>query len=168
MGAVFALFAGIYYWIGKIIGNNYNEILGQIHFWSLFLGVNITFFPMHFLGLAGHPRRIPDYPDAYTSWNKIASYGSIISVISIIIFFYTIYKVIINNKNELSFNYWGEIMYYTLKYNQLTDPILNKDIYTFNNIKKIYLNSQNTTSLEWSINTPPRFHEFNQKPIISL
>ena len=62
MGAVFALFAGFYYWIGKISGLQYPETLGQIHFWIFFLGVNITFFPMHFLGLAGMPRRIPDYP----------------------------------------------------------------------------------------------------------
>jgi heme/copper-type cytochrome/quinol oxidase subunit 1 len=66
MGAVFALFAAFYYWIPKIIGKTYNELLGHIHFWTMFIGVNITFFPMHFLGLAGMPRRIPDYADAFT------------------------------------------------------------------------------------------------------
>jgi cytochrome c oxidase subunit 1 len=80
MGAVFALFAGYYYWIGKITGYQYPETLGQIHFWLFFLGVNLTFFPMHFLGLAGMPRRIPDYPDAYAGWNAVASYGSYVSV----------------------------------------------------------------------------------------
>ena len=65
MGAVFALFAGFYYWIGKISGYQYPEVYGQIHFWLFFIGVNLTFFPMHFLGLAGMPRRIPDYPDAF-------------------------------------------------------------------------------------------------------
>src|ERR1700761_9472240 len=63
LGAVFALFSGFYYWIFKLTGSNYIEYLSQIHFWMTFIGVNITFFPMHFLGLAGMPRRIPDYPD---------------------------------------------------------------------------------------------------------
>jgi len=91
MGAVFAIFAGFYFWISKMIGLQYPEILGQIHFWTFFVGVNITFFPMHFLGLAGMPRRIPDYPDAYSGWNAIASYGSYISALSSIFFFYIVY-----------------------------------------------------------------------------
>jgi len=65
MGAVFAMFAGFYYWVGKLTGMQYNEFLARVHFWVFFIGVNVTFFPMHFLGLAGMPRRIPDYPDAY-------------------------------------------------------------------------------------------------------
>merc|ERR1712159_881701 len=91
MGAVFALFAGYYYWIGKITGLQYPEILGKIHFWMTFLGVNITFFPMHFLGLAGMPRRIPDYADAYSGWNEIASYGSYLSAVSGLFFIYVLY-----------------------------------------------------------------------------
>jgi len=91
MGAVFAVFSGFYYWFKKMYGIEYIEILGQIHFWMTFIGVNITFFPMHFLGLAGMPRRIPDYPDSYSNWNSIASYGSYISVFSIIFFLYLIY-----------------------------------------------------------------------------
>jgi len=91
MGAVFAIFAGFYFWINKIIGLQYPESLGQIHFWTFFIGVNITFFPMHFLGLAGMPRRIPDYPDAYSVWNTIASFGSYMSAISTMFFFYTVY-----------------------------------------------------------------------------
>jgi len=90
MGAVFAVFSGFYYWFEKMYGISYVEILGKIHFWMTFVGVNITFFPMHFLGLAGMPRRIPDYPDAYSGWNSIASYGSLISFISVIFFFYLI------------------------------------------------------------------------------
>ena len=87
MGAVFSMFAGIYYWFEKITGIMYSEILGQIHFWVFFIGVNITFFPMHFLGVAGMPRRIPDYPDAFQIFNKIASWGSYISVLSAVFFF---------------------------------------------------------------------------------
>jgi len=95
MGAVFAIFAGFYFWIAKMTGLQYSETLGQIHFWIFFIGVNITFFPMHFLGLAGMPRRIPDYPDAYAGWNQIASYGSYLSAISSIFFFYVVYHTLV-------------------------------------------------------------------------
>ena len=90
MGAVFSILGGVYYWFDKITGVSYSEILGQIHFWIFFVGVNITFFPMHFLGLAGMPRRIPDYPDAYLMFNRIASYGSYISAFSAVFFFYVV------------------------------------------------------------------------------
>jgi len=99
MGAVFALFSGLYYWIETITKYKYDEDLGQMHFWSLFIGVNLTFFPMHFLGIAGMPRRIPDYPDAYAGWNFISSLGSIISVGSTIVFFYMIYKLFYLNRS---------------------------------------------------------------------
>jgi len=107
MGAVFAIFAGFYFWIGKFSGLQYSEVLGQIHFWIFFIGVNVTFFPMHFLGLAGMPRRIPDYPDAFAGWNLIASYGSYLSAISSLFFFYVVYHTFVhgeklNNKK----NYW--------------------------------------------------------------
>lgn len=93
MGAVFALFAGFYYWIQNITGYPYNEVLGQTHFWLMFIGVNLTFFPMHFLGLAGMPRRIPDYPEAYAGWNWLASVGSTISIAGILVFFWLIYRI---------------------------------------------------------------------------
>jgi cytochrome c oxidase subunit 1 len=91
MGAVFTIFAGFYFWLPKIIGRHYPEALGRVHFWITFFGVNLTFFPMHFLGLAGMPRRIPDYPDAYTGWNAVASFGSYISGLGLLFFFYVIY-----------------------------------------------------------------------------
>jgi heme/copper-type cytochrome/quinol oxidase subunit 1 len=94
MGVVFAIFSGWYYWIEKITGKSYSELLGQIHFWLFFIGVNLTFFPMHFLGLSGMPRRIPDYPDAFSGWNYIASLGSLISAISAIFFFYIVYDTL--------------------------------------------------------------------------
>ena len=81
-------------WIGKISGYQYPETLGQIHFWLFFIGVNLTFFPMHFLRLAGMPRRIPDYPDAFAQWNVVCSYGSYLSILASIFFFYVVFKTL--------------------------------------------------------------------------
>jgi len=98
MGAVFSMFAGFYYWFKDITGFSYVEELGQIHFWTTLFGVNLTFFPMHFLGLAGMPRRIPDYPDAFSPFNYIASLGSMISFVATIFFFYIVYISITRGK----------------------------------------------------------------------
>jgi len=86
MGAVFSIFAGFYFWLEMMTGLSYSEFLSQLHFWVFFVGVNMVFFPMHFLGVAGLPRRIPDYPDAFYTFNKLASWGSYISLFSLIIF----------------------------------------------------------------------------------
>lgn len=94
MGALFAAFAGFYYWVGKMYGKQYSEILGKIHFWLTFIGVNLTFFPQHFLGLAGMPRRIPDYPDAFAGWNFISSIGSYISIFAAFFFIYVIFHTL--------------------------------------------------------------------------
>jgi heme/copper-type cytochrome/quinol oxidase subunit 1 len=107
MGAVFAIFAGWYYWIGKITGLQYPEVLGQIHFWLFFFGVNLTFFPMHFLGLAGMPRRIPDYPDAFAGWNAVASFGSYVSAFSAVFFFYVVYVTLTSGKRVSVKNIWA-------------------------------------------------------------
>jgi cytochrome c oxidase subunit I len=90
MGAVFGIFAGVYFWFPKLTGLTLSEVGGQAHFWLFFLGVNLTFFPMHFLGLRGMPRRIPDYPTIYRGWNRVASFGSLISVRSVVVFFATV------------------------------------------------------------------------------
>ena len=100
MGVVFSIFAGWYYWVKKIIGLTYIEYLGKLHFWLFFIGVNLTFFPMHFLGLAGMPRRIPDYPDAFEGWNYIASVGSCISFFSATLFFFIVYITLISKKSK--------------------------------------------------------------------
>lgn len=98
MGAVFSMFGGIYFWFHKITGVTYSEILGQIHFWVFFIGVNFTFFPMHFLGVAGMPRRIPDYPDAFIPFNQISSWGAYISAFSTLLFFFIVYEALTSNR----------------------------------------------------------------------
>jgi heme/copper-type cytochrome/quinol oxidase subunit 1 len=141
MGAVFAIFAGFYYWFGKITGLQYSELLGQIHFWSTFLGVNLTFMPMHFLGLAGMPRRIPDYPDAYFGWNWIATFGSYIALLSTLFFFYLVFTAL-TTKNKCSHFPWD------------FSP-------------EIELNSTTgTSSLEWIVSSPPAYHTFEETPIV--
>jgi len=107
LGAVFAIFGGFYYWIGKMCGRQYPERLGKIHFWITFIGVNVTFFPMHFLGASGMPRRIPDYPDAYAGWNQIASYGSYISAVGVVLFIYIVFKTMTSGE-RIGANPWGE------------------------------------------------------------
>ena len=107
LGAVFAIFAGWYYWIGKMSGRQYPEFLGKVHFWTTFVGVNLLFFPQHFLGLAGMPRRIPDYPDAYAGWNHVSTMGAYIAGASTLLFvFIALYTVLAGRKAED--NYWGE------------------------------------------------------------
>ena len=106
LGAVFGLFAGFYYWFSKMTGCDYNEKLGQLHFWVTFVGVNLTFFPMHFLGLAGMPRRYVDYPDAFAGWNMVASIGSLISVIGVVIFFVVIIEAF-NSRRKAANSPWG-------------------------------------------------------------
>lgn len=105
MGAVFAIFAGFYFYFEKITGLHYSELLGKIHFWIFFIGVNLTFFPMHFLGLAGMPRRYSDYVDAFANWNILATYGSFISLVSVFLFFIIIYKAFnVNNTVKTTVN----------------------------------------------------------------
>ena len=138
MGVVFAVLAGYYYWSPKITGYMYNELLAKIHFWSFFISVNITFFPMHFLGLAGMPRRIADYPDSFGPWNFIASIGSFFSLITLFLFLYIVYKQL---SDKIIFNNWSYPIFFF------------KD--------KIYF----VYSLEWLLDNPPKFHNFNETPL---
>ena len=141
-GAVFALFAGFYYWFGKRTGVQYNEALGKAHFWVTFAGVNLTFFPRHFLGLAGRPRRIPDYPDAYIEWNVISSFGSIVSLVGAFIFFYRIYDALTNGE-PCPANPWEF-------------PVVEGRAHE----------AHESLTLEWLVDSPPAFHTFEEIPNI--
>jgi cytochrome c oxidase subunit 1 len=107
LGAVFSVFGGFYYWFPKMCGRQYPEGLAKLHFWITFIGVNLTFFPMHFMGLAGMPRRIPDYPDAYAGWNAIASYGSYISAVGVLVFLVVLFRTFTAGE-KVGANPWGE------------------------------------------------------------
>lgn len=146
MGAVFALFSAWYFWIPKITGLSYNTTLGKVHFIILFIGVNLTFFPQHFLGLQGMPRRISDYPDAFAGWNFVSSFGSIISVVATWLFLY-ITKVQLTAAN------------YASKYPWLT-PQFYSDLFQT-------LFNRNYNSLEWTLNSPPKPHAFVSLPLQS-
>ena len=107
IGALFGVFAGFYYWIGKMSGRQYPETLGKIQFWTMFIGVNVTLIPMHFLGLAGMPRRIPDYPDAFAGWNMVSSIGSYIAAASAVLFVYIVIRTLRAGEKAAD-NPWGE------------------------------------------------------------
>ena len=147
MGAVFALYSAWYFWIPKILGVNYDKSLSKIHFWILFVGVNITFFPQHFLGLQGMPRRISDYPDAFAGWNFVSSFGSIISVIATWLFLHILYKQLVVGK-------------VTSRYPWLI-PEFNYDL-----LQILLRRSYN--SLEWGLNSPPKPHAFVSLPLQSV
>jgi len=145
MGAVFGLFGGFYYWIGKITGYAYSELWARVHFWVLFIGVNLTFFPQHFLGLAGFPRRYYDYPDAYSGWNMISSFGSIISLVAMIIFIYVLYRLFTDKSIITLPAYWDSPEFFHHSSDSLSLPV---------------------TSLEWSQTSPPSFHTYEELPYV--
>jgi cytochrome c oxidase subunit 1 len=106
LGAVFTIFAGWYFWFPKITGYTYNETLGKLHFWLMFVGVNLTFFPQHFLGLAGMPRRIADYNEAFAGWNLVSSVGSYISAAGLLMFLICMAEAMLR-KRLAGDNPWG-------------------------------------------------------------
>ena len=132
LGAVFALFAGFYYWLPKMSGRMYSEFLGQLHFWVFFVGVNVMFFPQHFLGQQGMPRRYPDYTAAYEYWHNISSWGYAIMAVGMLFFFLNMAYTFLLGK-QAGDNPWGE----------------------------------GATTLEWTLSSPPPFHQFNTLPKIS-
>ena len=147
MGAVFALFSAWYFWIPKILGLNYNVLLGKVHFWILFIGVNLTFFPQHFLGLQGMPRRISDYPDAFAGWNFVSSFGSIISVVATWLFLRVLYNQLVEGKS---------ISRYPWAISQFFSDFLQ------HYLNRVY------TGLEWALNNPPKPHSFVSLPMQSM
>ena len=131
LGAVFSLFAGFYYWFPKMSGRMYNEALGQVHFWTFFISVNILFFPMHFLGLQGMQRRIPDYTDALRDWNYVASIGYVVMAASMVVFFVNLFWSLFAGRKAAD-SPWGE----------------------------------GATTLEWTLSSPPPYHQFETLPKI--
>jgi cytochrome c oxidase subunit 1 len=106
LGAVFAIFAGFYYWFEKMWGVKYNEVLGVVHFWLMFVGVNVVFFPQHFLGLQGMPRRIADYPAQFAFWNKVSSFGYLITAAGVIVFLVMLAEAAVRRRKAVA-NPWG-------------------------------------------------------------
>jgi cytochrome c oxidase subunit 1 len=146
MGAVFAMFSAWYYWVPKILGLNYNILLSKVQFWILFIGVNLTFFPQHFLGLQGMPRRISDYPDAFAGWNMISSFGSIVSVVAAWLFLYIVYIQLVEGNAASRFP-WKTPQFYT----DTLQALLNRSY----------------PSLEWALTSPPKPHAFVSLPLQS-
>ncbi|UTP39066.1 cytochrome c oxidase subunit I [Phenylobacterium sp. LH3H17] len=131
LGAVFAIFAGFYYWFEKMWGVKYREWLGAAHFWITFVGVNLIFFPQHFLGLQGMPRRYVDYPDAFTLWNQVSSMGYVVTLVGVGVFLLVLLDAMISRRKAEA-NPWGE----------------------------------GATTLEWTLSSPPPFHQFNELPVV--
>ncbi|MBI1493257.1 cytochrome c oxidase subunit I [Halocynthiibacter styelae] len=108
LGAIFCIFAGIYFYFGKMTGKKYPEWAGHVHFWMMFIGANLTFFPQHFLGRQGMPRRYIDYPEAFAYWNEISSYGAYLSFASFLFFLGVMFYSLLWGKKETEANYWNE------------------------------------------------------------
>jgi cytochrome c oxidase subunit 1 len=131
LGATFGIFAAWYYWFPKMSGYMYEEWIGKLHFWVTFIGVNLVFFPQHFVGLAGMPRRIADYPDNFAGWNYISSIGSYISAFGALIFLFGVARAFLR-KEKAANNPWGV----------------------------------GATTLEWTLPSPPPFHQYEVLPRI--
>ena len=131
LGAVFSIFGGYYYWFEKMYGIKYNGFLGGLHFWLMFIGVNVIFFPQHFLGMQGMPRRIVDYPEGFHFWNNISSWGYVITIFGVLVFLVMLVEAFVRRRKGVA-NPWGE----------------------------------GATTLEWTLSSPPPYHQFSELPII--
>ncbi|MGC6500216.1 MAG: cytochrome c oxidase subunit I [Henriciella sp.] len=131
LGAVFGLFAGWYYWFEKMFGVKYNRLMAYAHFWLMFIGSNVLFFPQHFLGLNGMPRRYVDYADGFATWHMWSSIGYAITLVATLIFFVLLVEAAIRRRKAEA-NPWGE----------------------------------GATTLEWTLPSPPPFHQFNELPVV--
>jgi cytochrome c oxidase subunit 1 len=131
MGAVFGIFCGFTYWFGKMFGVLYNKYLAAAHFWAFFIGVNLIFFPQHFLGMQGMPRRYVDYPVEFAFYNQLSTAGAFLTLFSVVLFFVWVIEALWVRR-PASENYWGE----------------------------------GATTLEWTLTSPPPFHQFNTLPVI--
>jgi len=131
MGAVFGIFCGFTYWFGKMFGVQYNKYLAAIHFWTFFIGVNLIFFPQHFLGMQGMPRRYVDYPEEFATYNELSTLGAYLTLASVVFFFVWVFEALIARR-KVEDNYWGE----------------------------------GATTLEWTLSSPPPYHQFNKLPVI--
>lgn len=147
MGAVFALYSAWYFWIPKVLGLEYKKMKGKAHFWILFIGVNVTFFPQHFLGLQGMPRRISDYPDAFAGWNMVSSLGSFVSVIATLVFLDITFQQL--TVGTITSRYAWLVPGY---YGDLLRTLLNRAY----------------GSIEWCLTSPPKPHAFDSLPIQSI
>ncbi|MFN7179570.1 cytochrome c oxidase subunit I [Hyphomonas sp.] len=137
LGAVFGLFAGWYYWFEKMFGVKYNSFLGGLHFWLMFIGSNVLFFPQHFLGLQGMPRRYIDYNEGFALWHYVSSIGYAITLVATLIFFFSLLVAFIQRRKATvdahgNGNPWGE----------------------------------GATTLEWTLPSPPPFHQYNELPVV--
>jgi cytochrome c oxidase subunit 1 len=132
LGATFGIFAAWYYWFPKMSGYLYNQVLARTHFWLTFIGINLLFFPQHFLGLAGMPRRIVDYPDAFAGWNFVSSMGAYLSAAGALAFVAGVI-VAFAQKRKAAANPWGA----------------------------------GATTLEWTLPSPPPFHQYETLPRIA-
>ncbi|SFU62302.1 cytochrome c oxidase subunit 1 [Methylobacterium sp. 174MFSha1.1] len=131
LGAVFIIFAGVYYWFPKMTGRIIPEWAGKLHFWLAFIGANVLFFPMHFLGLAGMPRRYADYPEAFAGWHWVATMGGHIFALGMVVFVIGV-VLAFRSKERAADNPWGE----------------------------------GATTLEWTLSSPPPFHQYETLPVI--
>nr|SBT62596.1 Cox1p [Candida orthopsilosis]SBT62612.1 Cox1p [Candida orthopsilosis]SBT62675.1 Cox1p [Candida orthopsilosis]SBT62880.1 Cox1p [Candida orthopsilosis] len=143
MGALFSLIAGYYYWGYAMFGLNYNKVLGEAHFWLLFIAVNTVFLPMHFLGTNGMPRRIPEYPDAYLGWNMVSSWGSVMSVISVVLGLYSVLVQLTDGEN------------------MAREEAVTPDYTESNNTRET-----RDSDLELILSKPAQYHTYSELPIL--